>query len=66
MTTRAITRSLVVGAFLVALTSPVHAGSGTCVAVAAGGAVLAAASLFTGPGIFAVAPTIASFTALAC
>ena len=42
------------------------AGPLLCAAAAAGGAVFAALSLFSGPGIFVMAPTILATTGLAC
>ena len=66
MTMKSTRRSLLAAVLLLAVASPAHAGTGTCAAVAAGGAILAAASLFTGPGIFVTAPTIGIFTGLAC
>lgn len=58
--------TLLAAALLVAATSSAQAGPLVCALTATGGAVVALASLFTGPGIFVTGPTIAAYTALAC
>ena len=58
--------TLLATALLLAVTSSAQAGPKTCLAVTAGGAALAVASLFTGPGIFITGPLIAGYVALTC
>ena len=51
---------------MLSLPGKAAAGPTTCMAVAAGGGVLAAISLFWPPGIFATGPVILGATQLAC